>query len=193
MLVTGFNVVYIRTPVNGNSMFPTLNSSFETTGKQDIVYINRFQKGKAGDIVVLDLRNHINFDGYAVKTLIATEGDVVNIVIDNINNKYNLLVNDNIFYSKPYDSNIFNNTFNSFQQYISNHINDNSRILKDDSGQIKGVIVKKDEVYVLGDNWDTSKDSSLVGPFNKKSLIGRVDIIIKPNQNEFLTILKGIF
>ena len=53
--------------------------------------------------------------------------------------------------------------------------------------------IKKGEIFVLGDNWEYSKDSSLVGPLDKNLIIGRVDIVIKPHQNEILSILKKIF
>ena len=101
-LFAGFFIEYIRNNVNGSSMAPTLNSTFSITGERDIVYINRFAKVSCDDIVVLDLRNNPNFGNYAIKRLIAMEGDIVNIVWDNENRQYNLIVNDKIVESKPY-------------------------------------------------------------------------------------------
>jgi len=190
-LVAGFFVVYIRTPVNGLSMSPTLNTMYEQTGKRDMVYINRFNKGKVGDIVVLDLRSHPTFGDYAIKRLVAVEGDVVNICLDTTTSTYNLIVNGEIIESKPHQ--VFElNTYSSFNQYIKNHKSDSSRISVKDN-QVEGVIIKKGEIFVLGDNWNVSKDSSLVGPISQKSIVGRVDMVIKPNKNELLTILKRIF
>ena len=188
---TVFNVVYIRTYVNGKSMQPTLNTSFDITDKRDVVYINRFAKVSIDDIVVLDLRNHPNFSGYTVKRLIATEGDIVNIVYNSQSQEYDLLVNDAVFYSKPNLGGGYN-TYNSFLQYIENHEQDASRIYKEND-IAQGVIVKKGEIFVLGDNWEVSKDSSLVGPLKKNTIVGRVDIVVKPHQNEFVQILKRIF
>lgn len=189
--VVSINVTYIRTYVNGNSMYPTLNSSFEQTGKCDVVYINRFATSQVGDIVVLDLRNHSSFGNYAIKRLIATEGSVVNITLDAVNMKYDLIVNGKCITSKPYQQGF--NTYNNLQQYITNHEQDNSRIIKDESDELAGVMVKKNEIFALGDNWETSKDSALVGPFNISTIVGRVDIVVKPDENEFLCVLKRIF
>ena len=188
--VAGFNVVYIRTCVKGDSMLPTLNQQYQTSNKRDIVYINRFNTGKAGDIVVLDLRKYSNFGDYAIKRIIAVAGDVVNINFDGDN--YNLMVNNETIDSRP-DKILGYNTYSSFMQYIQNHKHDKSRISFDEHDQPNGVIVKSGEVYVLGDNWDVSKDSSLIGPISKKCIVGRVDIIVKPSENELWAILKGIF
>lgn len=186
-----FNVLYIKTYVNGLSMLPTLNSSLEQSGKRDIVYINRFGKVEVGDIVVLDLRDNPNFESYAIKRLIATENDIVNIEYDSENRQYNLLVNDKIVTSKEYVDFGYN-TYDCFKRYIENYQQDSTRIVKE-NGTIKGVIIKKGEVFVLGDNWEVSKDSSLIGPVMAKNIVGRVDIIIEPNENSLIEILKGIF
>ena len=185
------NIVYIRTYVNGNSMYPTLNASFEQTGKNDVVYINRFAKAQVDDIVVLDLRNHSNFGNYAIKRLIATEGSVVNITLDAVNMQCNLIVDGKCVTSKSYQEGF--NAYNNLQQYITNHEQDTSRVIKNQSNEIVGVMVKNNEIFALGDNWETSKDSTLVGPFNINTIVGRVDIVVSPSENEFLCILKRIF
>lgn len=189
--VAGLFVVYSRSYVNGHSMLPTLNSSLDLTGERDIVYINRFDDAEKGDIVVLDLRDYQNFKGYAVKRLIATEGDIVNIEYDIQVRQYNLVVNNKIVYSKPHQDFGYN-TYSAFRQYINNHSQDFTRIKYIDN-EPQGIIIKSNEIFVLGDNWDLSKDSSLVGPFKKSTMIGRVDIIVKPNQNELWQVLKRIF
>lgn len=171
-------------------MHPTLNAEYSNTNEQDVVYINRFRKGKVGDVVVLDLRKHISFGDYAIKRLVAVEGDVVNIEFDGTN--YNLIVNGKIIDSRP-DKTLGYNTYSSFIQYIENHKHDTTRISKSENNDINGVIIKSGEIFVLGDNWEQSKDSSLVGPINKSTIVGRVDIVVKPTQNEILTILKRIF
>ena len=192
MLVAGLFVVYSRTYVNGPSMLPTLNSSLQDTGKRDIVYINRFARAHQGDIVVLDLRKNPNFTGYAIKRLIASGGDVVNIVYNDQTLEYDLVVNAKVVYSKP-QKGISYNTYDRFRQYVTDHSMDSTRIKYADNGDLLGVIIKSNEIFVLGDNWDGSKDSSEVGPLKKSTLVGRVDIIVKPGQNELWQVLKRIF
>lgn len=173
-------------------MYPTLNLNLNQTGKRDVVYINRFANVKHDDIVVLDLRNNANFKSYVVKRLIASGGDVVNMAYDGNARQYNVIVNNEIVYSKPYKDFGYS-AYDNFTQYINSHLDDASRILKDEYGLPQGVILKANEVFVMGDNWDVSKDSTLFGPFNKKYIVGRVDIVVKPNQNEFIQVLKRIF
>ncbi len=189
-IVASFFVVYGRTYVNGNSMSPTLNVTYKQSGKRDVIYINRFSSGKVGDIVVLDLRKNNSFGDYAVKRLVAVGGDVVNIV--NNNGEYDLVVNGQII-NYGFNKTSGHNTYNSFVQYVNNHKHDTTRIKQNQNGDIEGVIVKSGEIYVLGDNWECSVDSSLVGPISKKVIVGRVDIVVKPKQCEILTILKRIF
>jgi signal peptidase I len=173
-------------------MLPTLNTTYTINGKRDIVYINRFNKGKVGDIVVLDLRDNPTFEGYSIKRLVAVEGDIVNIIFDTHNLQYNLVVNGKVVESRP-NKDFGYNTYGCFRDYILLHENDSSRVVKNDSNEIEGIAIKKGEIFVLGDNWDVSKDSSLVGPLNKKTIVGRVDIVVEPGENEFLTVLKRIF
>ena len=188
----GFNIVYTRTYVNGRSMLPTLNSSLDATNTRDVIYINKFANVKPNDIVVLDLRSNPNFGGYAVKRLIANPGDIVNIVFDGDSLQYNVLVNGKIFYSKPFKTFGYN-TYDSFVQYVATHQDDTTRIAKDENQNVVGIMIKQNEVFVLGDNWDVSKDSALVGPLKENSIVGRVDIVVNPHQNEFAQILKRIF
>ena len=183
------NVFYIRTTVNGSSMYPTLNLSAEATGKNDIVYINRFADAKINDIVVLDLRSHTNFEGYAIKRLIAVENDVVNIVWDG--NKYNVVVNGEILYSRPYQEGGYE-TYENFVTCVLKNDKYKSQIVYDES-VVVGFKVPQNQLFVLGDNWNLSKDSSIYGSFDKKTLIGKVDIVIQPKDIEVWEIIKKIF
>lgn len=191
-LVAGFFVVHTRTYVNGASMAPTLNATYSQTGQRDIVYINRFSKGKVGDIVVLDLRQHSTFGNYIIKRLVAVEGDIVNIVFDENNLRYSLIVNGVTVESKENKQGGYN-TYGYFSNYVSQHKQDATRVIQNEQNEVEGVKIKTGEVFVLGDNWDMSKDSALVGPLPQKSIVGRVDIVVKPNQNEILAVLKRIF
>lgn len=184
------NVFYIRTPVNGSSMYPTLNLSAEKTGKNDIVYINRFDDVSVNDIVVLDLRTNPNFGGYAIKRLIALENDVVNIIWDG--QQYNVVVNGKVLYSKPYQDGGYE-TYDNFRSNILNNDKYSSNIVLAEDNEVLGFKVPTNQVFVLGDNWNISKDSAIYGSFNKKTLVGKVDIVVQPKDIEVLQIIKKIF
>lgn len=187
------NIVYIRTYVNGDSMLPTLNLSYETTGKRDVVYINRFADIKIDDIVVLDLQSNPNFKEYAIKRLIAMEGDVVNIVFDTACLQYNVTVNGKTLYSKPYQQGGYE-TYSNFKNNILNNPEYSNDIIIDESNQPIGLKIGKDQVFVLGDNWDIiSKDSALYGTFDKSVIVGRVDVVVQPGDVEFWKVCKRIF
>lgn len=187
-LISGFNIIYTRAPVNGLSMYPTLNEQFEITNKNDVVYINNFGKFYKNDIVVMDLRKHPDFGNFTIKRLIATSGDVVSIAIES--NHYALRVNNELIYTKEFNEGL--NTYLSFENYTKEHMYQTSRVLKLDNGGY-GVKVNQGEVFVLGDNWNVSKDSAMVGPVSQKTILGKVRFIIHSNQNEFISILKQIF
>ena len=185
------NAVYIRTFVNGSSMYPTLNSNYESTGKCDIVYINRFANTNINDIVVLDLRNHQNFKGYAIKRLIAKEGDVVNIVWDGGNQEYNVVVNGGVIYSKPYQQGGYE-TYDNFKSNILDNNKYSQHIVRDEGNQVLGFRIPQNQVFVLGDNWNISKDSSIYGAFAENSVVGKVDIVVRPNSIEIWQVIKNI-
>ena len=187
-LVAGFNILYTRAYVNGFSMYPTLNEQLSTTNKQDVIYISNFGKVQKIDIIVMDLRDHSNFGNFTIKRLIATAGDIVSIAIEN--GHYVLKVNDQLIYTKDFSDGL--NTYDSFRAYAKSHLTETSRIVRLDNDNY-GVKIHQGEVFVLGDNWNVSVDSSLVGPLNEKTVLGKVAFIIHSGQNELVTLLKQIF
>lgn len=177
-----FNIVYIKSKVSGNSMLPTLNPT-------DRIFINRYNEGKNGDIVVANISNETNWinkeDGdYVIKTLIATAGDTVKMVkIDNFN--YELLVNDKVICKKELTVSI--NSYYHFISYVSENISNTDRI---ENGAIK---VLDGEVFIIGDNWEVSYDCFSCGPISKESIVGKVDIVVSKQNNLVLGAIKGIF
>ena len=187
-LLAGFNVLYTRAPVSGLSMYPTLNRELSTTNKHDVIYINNFGKFHKNDIVVMDLRDNPDFGDFIIKRLVATAGDVVSITIED--NHYALKVNTQLIYTKSFKEGL--DTYLAFINYIKEHMYQSSRIVKL-ANEEYGVKVNDDEVFVLGDNWNVSKDSATVGPLKKKTIIGKVGFIVPAGQNEFISIVKQIF
>ncbi len=182
-----FYMVFIPTVVRGTSMQPTLN--IEAITYEDIgetIYINRLAKCQSNDIVVAYVKDY-NIEtssGYIIKRLIAREGDYVDIKLNTETYQYDLLVNGKVLYSKPYQA--YYTTVANFESYKLN-LEDKSKLTE------QGLKLSKNEIFLLGDNWNTSADCSLYGPLKSKSLIGRVDIIVHKGENDFVKILKTIF
>lgn len=188
-LIAGFNILYTRAPVNGLSMYPTLNQHLSTSNKQDVVYISNFSTVHKNDIIVMDLRNYPEFGNFTIKRLIATAGDVVSITKED--NCYALKVNNQLVYTRALDDG--DNTYTYFNKhYIEEHKYQTKRVIKLDNGEY-GVKVNQGEVFVLGDNWNMSKDSAMVGPISEKTVLGKVRFIVNSGQNKFVSILKQIF
>lgn len=187
LFVTLFNVVYISSKVNGYSMYPTLNS--KVGNAKDKVFINRFEKGGRGDIVVANIKEEPNWDHtlegeYIIKRLIGVSGDRIKIV-QNVQ-EYYVYVNGEIFYTKTYYGNV--PSYSSFQSYIEENRSNQERITQD--GEI---IIQEGEIFLMGDNWLSSYDSFKVGPLHKSSLVGRVDIVVENRDNIVWGVVKGIF
>ena len=168
-------------------MYPALNA--DGVDSRDRIFVNKFQKGDINDIVVVHIANQANWSkvpegDYAVKRLVGKAGDRIKIVkVDN--NNYNLLVNDNLLYSKNLTS--LASTYNSFVDYVNTNAYDENRVVDG------AVVVQENEVSVLGDNWETSYDCSSCGPINKDSIVGRVDIIVPESNNLVWGAIKGVF
>ena len=187
-LIAGFNVLYTKAYVNGLSMYPTLNKQLSITNEQDVVYISNFGKINKNDIIVMDLRTHPDFGNFTIKRLIATSGDVVSITEES--DCYALKVNNQLVYTRKFSDGL--NTYFSFVNYVEEHKYQPSRIVKLDD-EVYGVKINAGEVFVLGDNWNVSKDSAISGPVSENAIIGKVSYVIEPNQNHFIGILKAIF
>lgn len=194
----GFNVVYAHTYVRGWSMLPTLNLNVDSGEKGDCVYYKRFSKNfDRDDIVIIDVTNNAKFihsndyGDYIIKRVIGVEGDSVNIEYDNTEKQYSVVVynkanpSGKTIYTRPYKSGGYL-TYVQFKAYIQNEDNV-------DKVSEQGVKVGAGEVFVLGDNWEISKDSSAVGCLKVKDVVGKIDIIVPKGENAFIKIIKHIF
>lgn len=180
--ILAFNITYTRSAVKGRSMYPAFNDGA-------VVFINGFEKGEVGDVVVADIKDEENWDHtlegrYIVKRLIAVAGDKVKIVCPEIG-QYELYVNNQLIYTR--DEGGLLSTYSNFVAYVNNHKTDTTRI------EDGAIIVKDGEVFLLGDNWEVSYDSATVGPIHKKNLVGRVDIVVPAGHNVFWGAIKGVW
>ena len=181
-LMLAFNIVYIKTKVDGRSMFPNLNN-------EDRVFINKFEDGNRGDIVVVDISNQENWEdkgegGFVVKRLVGKAGDKIKMVKTD-NSIYELVINDKVISKQTiYGSSL---SYEAFVEYVDLNIANTERI------QDGCILVKSGEVFIMGDNWSNSYDCTTCGPISAKAIVGRVDIVVPKSQNLFWGVFKGIF
>lgn len=184
-LMLAFNIVYIKTRAEGESMYPTLNS----TAGSDRVFINRFESGEVGDIVVANISKQENWEqkqkgDYAIKRLIAKEGDRVRIEQAGVLT-YSLIVNDKVIETKKLTTEF--NSYYYFNIYIA------TNYLNPEKVENGNMVVGIGEIFLMGDNWENSYDCASCGPISVTSLVGRVDIVVPRSKNIFLGTIKGIF
>ncbi len=181
-----FNIVFIRTNVRGNSMYPTLNANVPSNQIDgDVVYINKFSSYTNSDIVVADVSWWDN--GYIIKRLVGCPNDIVQIKDEGT--QYVLYVNNEMLYTKEKNSDTdyyFNSIYMTFfEKFPANSI-------ENDQGECC-IILNDNEYLLMGDNWGNSTDCLTGGPISNNNIIGRVDIIIHYGENQFRTLVKEMW
>lgn len=135
---------YAKIDVSGNSMMQTLQDG-------DKLLVNKRQKAKRGDIIVIDVdpyrETHLFNDStdYIIKRLIGTEGDT-------------LYCSDNTVYIQYSGTEGF---VALEEEYVSSPTPDFQKIT-----------VGEGEIFFLGDNRAISKDSTEVGCFRSDDIYG---------------------
>lgn len=185
-----FSCLFLRTPVIGPSMQPTINSAWSDTNDiEDYVLINRTSKGERGDIIVVEKVDPVTGSKYIIKRLIAIGGD--KICIKKIDDPPALPTYEIWLWKVGEDSAQNTNdafcgdmasTFNSFNALKTN---DNT---KSDFINIEGedfLVIPNDKIFYLGDNRAHSEDCSNYGPVLEEKIVGRVDLIIPHDEKVF--------
>lgn len=199
--------------ISGESMIPTLNESGMDT---DGVFINKWEKGKIGDVVILGREED---QRPIIKRIIATEGDLVTIKISKQDNNYHVYrIAKGTNLKKIKDEEKFRldedyiNSYTAWTISVPTHSewkNENIisyekdfyRTFINSSGDYKTwisgsgttyIYVPKGEIFFLGDNRDKSSDSRSNGTEKKEDILGKVDIIIKnvKEKNKFSSVLS---
>ena len=136
-----------------------------------------------------------------IRTFLITPAAVSGSSMESTLNNHDLVIINKLVYRiKPIER---------FDIVVVNNVEDNDRIIKrviglpnetveykDNKLYINGKLIetklsfeytddfkvetKEDEYFVLGDNRDVSKDSRMLGSFNKKDIVGRVGIRFYP-------------
>jgi len=212
-----FNIVFIRVQIIGVSMEPTYNANlavqsgfdadayYENSPYKDTAYVNRFDKGSRGGIVVLynaDAGKNI------IKRIIAVGGDTINIepFLNTQTGKYEYYVclgkggaaaeqldenyifkNDTPVYCNDLgvpdssgDNDNTNGMYTCYLNFCKLKVNTPSGLQAQPDGSL---LILTGYVFVLGDNRAHSEDSSIKGPFAVGSIVGAVSFCVPYNQN----------
>lgn len=141
--------------VRQRSMLPTLwDGDIILVGKNAYIF---GQPGR-GDVVVFKSPNG---EEDLVKRVVGIPGDWIK------DNGSKLLVNGFVLEEKISDVDKW--------QFKFDRENSNQ--------QEKGIHLKDNEFYVIGDNRDVSRDSRAFGPIKRKSIIGRVLLVVWPPEH----------
>lgn len=172
--------------IEQESMYPTFNSN--QSGLSDAVYVLKNAEYDVGDIVVAEKQEEY----FVVKRVIALGGDKIGFKLgfdENQKQTYTLvrIVSGTSSYyemQEIYQNNYYDNksTYDSFVNLFSN---DNFEVIDG----IKFLCLSQNEVFCLGDNRDESQDCADYGPFTKKQIVGKVDIVVKEEKNALFSII----
>lgn len=199
--IIAFSFVYIYVPVEGYSMYPTLNE--DINGNKDSIYINKFAGFSNQDIIVVKREKK-----YVIKRVLATGGDKIAFVKHRINS------DEEAFYYSVYlikngetEKKILNEPYilatcdketayqdflnleNKYSSLVFTTVFDNSLQMN-----VKYLTIFEKQIFYVGDNrGSASEDCTDYGPVEEKNVVGRVDIIIKNSTNKFYQILKTCF
>ena len=186
-----FNIVYTPAPIISYSMCPTLNNDApDATTVGDYAYMNNFASYKNNDIVIAE----VSWNNDAIiKRLVGTPGDTIQIKDETTH--YGLYVNENLLYTKEktdrgYKTNEANKgSIEYYSYYIKLLESDRVSTTTASNGE-KCILLNEGEYFLMGDNWGESKDCITQGTITKAEILGKVDFVIKMNENKFFAMLK---
>lgn len=181
-----FCLIFVQAQVIGTSMQPTfnINLSYEddatSSPYKDIVYANRFDKGQNGDIVIAKVNNDI-----VIKRLVATEGQILTLKYESDGYYHFYLSNEAGAMPKKLDESYIG----EFRQYMNYgyflRFLDIEGVEEDGmlSGSSASLTIPEDCVFLLGDNRQTSEDSTTYGPISESKIMGTVQFYHYYNQS----------
>lgn len=197
-----FNIIFIKAQVIGISMQPLFNSNleqslspedYEKSIYQDVAFANRFDKGKNGDIILLEiLEDSEGSNNIVIKRIIASGGQRVTLrresdgyyhyYVSNNKNSLGEKLNEP-YLSKEARKGMDVNYYNSFcsNAPIIHYLSD---------GMGAYIIVPQNEIFVLGDNRPVSKDSHIFGTVKTDNILGKVSFYYAYNENFFSFVWK---
>lgn len=212
-----FRVKYTTTIVQQYSMVPTINKSlylqnpfntFEEKDIGDVAYVNKKSKIGLGDVVVADVKSE---NDPILKRVVGTPGDKIRITKTAVNGQttYTLLVNEQPLYTKPEkqtigkssagddvvlnNSNSYNNYLNFLvsTQFLQNRVKPLTEPAENNPNCY--IILHENEYFLMGDNWNNSRDSLSFGVVQKSEITGKVVYLVDYFSNQFWEAIKLTF
>lgn len=161
--------VYLYTGVEGPSMQPTINASSPNTNETyDYVYINTYQRGEYGDIIVIKHKSASGESKFLIKRLIGVGGDT--ITIDNTDPAETKVYRNDVLLDEPYVK---------YKKFGGIGGTEGAR------HGVTSVTIPEGCIFFMGDNRNNSDDcrnySYNENPYCETvdNIVGRVDYIIE--------------
>lgn len=181
-----FCAIFIKAQVIGTSMQPTFNINLsytenaETSQYKDIVFANRFNKGKNGDVIIAEINDLV-----IIKRLIATEGQTLTLKYESDGFYYFYLTAEQGALPQKLSETYIGN----FREYMDYgyflRFLDVEGVIEDGmiSGTSASITIPEGYVFLLGDNRQTSEDSTTYGAVKKEVILGTVQFYHYYNQS----------
>jgi len=188
-----FECKYFISNIHDISMQPTFNEKITSkNGSQDFVYVNRRATPTNGDIVVIDRGEN---EDDIIKRVIAKPGDKVSIIVgeDNLyhismiyaGEEEAIILEENYIRSAydwknctEYGTTITVGDY-TYEWHFYNTIINNSENEIECINGIYYCVIPNDGYFCLGDNRMYSSDSRKYGLYQKSSIMGVAEIIVK--------------
>lgn len=193
-----FNVIFFRSKVEGMSMQPTYNELLtdvddaSTSIYKDIAVANRWQKGERGDIVIIKAPNELLDSGkledeIIIKRIIGVGGDKITLRYDEDSYECKYLVNGEEIDESYIGEHKMNHTYFTNFMHNTGATPEESPIPQTEDATLN---VPEDQIFVLGDNRDVSRDSSFFGCISHSCVMGKVSFSYKYNETIFDALWK---
>ncbi len=160
LIVTSF--LFRHSVVSGDSMQNTLQNG------DRLIISDLFYEPEYGDIVVVEDRT-AGMDTPIVKRVIATEGQTVRVERDGISV-------DGVKLAEEY---VFTDGFNYHYDLDPFAFTDNETLVEE-FGKYYEFVVPEDEIFVLGDHRNDSRDSRYYGTVREDAVLGRLVLKFYP-------------